>query len=895
MIAIRFRHLIFTVSCFFILTYFNAVNAKDIDSTAPVPEFTATFVEDNNPVHITSSNFKIMDSVIPESIIAYITNMYVGDLLNADVSGTSISQSYDQGRLILSGNDTIENYNKVLQSITFETDRQNPYDTARIVDISFTAEDETGSITIPAAKTTINIIPINDPPVIDLDLSSPEQGYKAGFEKDQGLINITSQDIEITDFDNTHLYELTANIVNSQPGDKLQADNAGTLIDVSFTGSVLKLSGRDTIENYIKVTKSIKLSYDTAEIDRIIAITAKDSTRESKIAISLIVKNINKPVVAHTTIFRENGLPLEIAGEKASLEDPANTGFQELKAVMKNPKPGDILAADISGTSISLSYDNGVLLLTGHDTKENYETALKSIRFSNDSQNPDQTMRIIEFSASTGELSSNIATILLAVIAVNDQPENTIPGNQTIQKNTPLFFTGINTISVKDIDALENDIQVSLSVNLGTLGVPESTALSIIGNNSSELILKGSQAKINDALEGLQYNPQADWIGSVMLKIITSDLGNTGIHGPLEHSSSVNIIVTSSSTDESRPSAHAGADQTVDEFTLVNLNGSGSSVSNGSIVKYEWVQTEGPDAVLFESNTQRPFFTAPETDEHGAVLSFRLTITDNNGYQDSDTVNVNVNNKTEIHDPGEINGTYEEGVMVALESPYDENQIISYNWKQISGPEVILLNPKSASPSFISPVIGSESAILVFELTTEDINHVINTSEIRIKINDNGIKGYPENVLTFTGTGGSMGIRVINGNLIFIKPVSPDTISEQQNRPDELIYGLFDIHIQVSEPGKTAKAEIYFQEPAGSSLSWIKYQPGRGWYDYKDNAVFSDDRTMVTLMFTDGGTGDDDGIADQIIKDPSGLGKPYLSPSDQDEDGDSGGGCFINP
>jgi hypothetical protein len=46
----------------------------------------------------------------------------------------------------------------------------------------------------------------------------------------------------------------------------------------------------------------------------------------------------------------------------------------------------------------------------------------------------------------------------------------------------------------------------------------------------------------------------------------------------------------------------------------------------------------------------------------------------------------------------------------------------------------------------------------------------------------------------------------------------------------------------------------------------------------------------VTLSLTDGGIGDDDGVADGIIRDPSGLG---LAADNTSAASDGGGGCFI--
>ena len=43
-------------------------------------------------------------------------------------------------------------------------------------------------------------------------------------------------------------------------------------------------------------------------------------------------------------------------------------------------------------------------------------------------------------------------------------------------------------------------------------------------------------------------------------------------------------------------------------------------------------------------------------------------------------------------------------------------------------------------------------------------------------------------------------------------------------------------------------------------------------YDYGDYAEFNNDRTAVTISLTDGGPGDDDGLVNGVISDPSGLG-----------------------
>ena len=127
---------------------------------------------------------------------------------------------------------------------------------------------------------------------------------------------------------------------------------------------------------------------------------------------------------------------------------------------------------------------------------------------------------------------SNTATVSLTVTPVNDPPVNTLPPSPTTPGNTPLVFSGANTISIADPDAGGADIQTVLSVPLGqgTLApgaagnVPPLTTVTGSGTNS--LTLVGSLAEVNAALAGLTYTPPAGFTGTVALTMTTNDLGN---------------------------------------------------------------------------------------------------------------------------------------------------------------------------------------------------------------------------------------------------------------------------------------------------------------------------------------------------------------------------------
>ncbi|WP_105172838.1 PKD domain-containing protein [Pseudoalteromonas sp. T1lg24] len=93
------------------------------------------------------------------------------------------------------------------------------------------------------------------------------------------------------------------------------------------------------------------------------------------------------------------------------------------------------------------------------------------------------------------------------------------------------------------------------------------------------------------------------------------------------------------------PSVNAGPDQTATELSTITLSGSGSD-SDGSIVSYQWTQTSGKAVVIENPSSPEVSFRAPKaTNEHQITL--QLTVTDKNGWVDSDSLVITVVPMTE--------------------------------------------------------------------------------------------------------------------------------------------------------------------------------------------------------------------------------------------------------
>jgi len=100
------------------------------------------------------------------------------------------------------------------------------------------------------------------------------------------------------------------------------------------------------------------------------------------------------------------------------------------------------------------------------------------------------------------------------------------------------------------------------------------------------------------------------------------------------------------------PLADAGGDQAVEAGDTVTLDGSFSSDVDGSIVKYQWKQTQGTPVDLSDASAASASFTAPEaTMESGDVLIFELTVTDDQDLQSMDTCRVTVTPTTDFTAP----------------------------------------------------------------------------------------------------------------------------------------------------------------------------------------------------------------------------------------------------
>jgi len=166
------------------------------------------------------------------------------------------------------------------------------------------------------------------------------------------------------------------------------------------------------------------------------------------------------------------------------------------------------------------------------------------------------------------------------------------------------------------------------------------------------------------------------------------------------------------------PLANAGIDQSVNEGTMVVLDGSASSDPDTNPLTYKWSAPAG--ITLSTSTASKPTFTAPEVTTN---INYTFSLVVNDGMADSpaDQVVVTIKqvNKPPVANAG-IDQFVDEGLTVTLDglasSDHDGNPL-TYRW--VAPAEITISSINAVNPTFTAPEIA-ENTNFTFSLVVND-------------------------------------------------------------------------------------------------------------------------------------------------------------------------------
>ena len=169
--------------------------------------------------------------------------------------------------------------------------------------------------------------------------------------------------------------------------------------------------------------------------------TARAATRNINITAvndAPVLAGIEGAALAYT----ENGsLPITAS---ITVSDLDNTTIASATVqITGNYQNGQDLLTFVNTPNITGSWNaaTGLLTLSGPDTLANYQAALRSVNYTNTSDNPNISNRTVTLRVNDGTTNSNTQTRTITVARVNDAPANTIPGPQNTNEETILVFS----------------------------------------------------------------------------------------------------------------------------------------------------------------------------------------------------------------------------------------------------------------------------------------------------------------------------------------------------------------------------------------------------------------------------------------------------------------------
>lgn len=209
------------------------------------------------------------------------------------------------------------------------------------------------------------------------------------------------------------------------------------------------------------------------------------------------------------------------------------------------------------------------------------------------------------FRVNDGKADSNTAVVALTINAINDPPVLSVPGPQTVKKNTNLTFE----VSATDVDTGQT-ISISAPV-------------------------RPSGSSFIEPSRRFTWTPNCTQAGSYTVTFVAVDNGSPI---PLSDSKTVQITVTE---DNCAPSLILPAPQTVNEGQTLNFNVSAIDPENNAVTLSA---ANLPQGSSFTASTGQFIWTPSCTQAGGYLLSFTATDNGNPSRSETRTLSITVNN-----------------------------------------------------------------------------------------------------------------------------------------------------------------------------------------------------------------------------------------------------------
>jgi|GEM_PF-2684282 len=236
----------------------------------------------------------------------------------------------------------------------------------------------------------------------------------------------------------------------------------------------------------------------------------------------------------------------------------------------------------------------------------------------------------------------------------------------------------------------------------------------------------------------------------------------------------------------------------------------------------------------------------------------------------------------------------------ARESFSTDSDIAHYRWQVTDGPDVVF-SGEGPTPTFVAPAVpaAASPALLTIVLEAEDEGGMSDTDDIVFSVQDNGITGFPDDMLTMSPTNGlPLGVSVDGGDLVYNEAQLPTSGGDVDADPgQETPFGVW--LLRVLAASGSATLNLYTPAQFGDGSRWTANSPAMGWRTFEGTQTVSADGKTMHIELVDGSTDDLDGTVNGTVEIQGGIGvfstgpstsPPPTQPPPSGGSGNSGGG-----
>ena len=708
------------------LIFFSAANDPpllDLNGPEPGSDYSVTFIEESDPIMVTSGQLSLqdVDSSVLLSATIQLSNNIDGtseSLLLGQVD-PSLSVTSSPSLIQVNGQASLSTYAGLLRSVQYANNADEPSGGTR--EVYFIVSD--GFANSSLAVTTIDVVLVNDPPVFTLNGGVV---YSTAYVEESLSVNIVDPDspVILQDSDSSSLTYLTVTLSNALDGEAAESISSSdqsleyTVLrtqvqsDVTFNFTFGPMSS--TLENFRRLISSLTYRNTLTEPSagvRNISFTISDGIDRSlpqQSSVDVVLLNDNPPVFQQTIYqaqVRENAVGILVTTVLATDADSDTGSFashgtvqysfisgNEAGSFSIDPFSGEIRV--IVPKDRELSIANPVLMVLASNpvpmsVPSTFPTALVFITVQDENDNIPQfldepySFQIVEHSA----LGTTVGVVTAsdADVSSNAQIVYILSGGNSVFTIDRLS----GTLAVADSFRLDREVASSyvLSVTAMDRGSPPTSNTTLVAVEITDI---NDNAPVFSSSLYSRTISEAENVGSPVLTASAVDVdfgSNSQILYTLQGTSTFSI--NSSSGVISLASVVDREVQSLYSFSVTGSDGGSPSLSSTAQIT----------VMISDENDNPPVF---QQSNYSASVS-------------------------ESSSPGQLVLS-----VVAIDADIDQNANITYYIQGLAVPFEI--DPELGTVQTVSSLNRELTEFYVFEIVAEDGGNPLMQSSVSVSI-----------------------------------------------------------------------------------------------------------------------------------------------------------------